>query len=141
MTITSKIIITDTNILTDLDTAKILDKFVKLDNVYISDLIKRDEINSKTGNISLINKLKVTSKKNNYILATGDNRLKIYAEKNGVVVIRTLKIIKMMAKEKIISIEKAIKACNNLLESPKVRIPSNDIKDLIKELEPNLVSS
>lgn len=37
MSIDKKIIITDTNIITDLDNAKVLDKFVKLDNVYISD--------------------------------------------------------------------------------------------------------
>ena len=58
MTITTKIIITDTNIITDLSNANILDKFVKLDNVYISDMVKRDEINSNTGNINIIKKLK-----------------------------------------------------------------------------------
>ena len=46
MNITSKIIITDTNIITDLNNANILEKFVKLDNVYISDMVKNDEIKS-----------------------------------------------------------------------------------------------
>lgn len=58
MNITTKIIITDTNIITDLNNANILDKFVKLDNVYISDMVKRDEINSDTGNINVIKKFK-----------------------------------------------------------------------------------
>ena len=58
MTITTKIIITDTNIITDLSNANILDKFVKLDNVYISDMVKQDEINSNTGNINIIKKFK-----------------------------------------------------------------------------------
>ena len=49
MIITTKIIVTDTNIITDLSNAKILDKFVMLENVYISDMVKNDEINSKTG--------------------------------------------------------------------------------------------
>jgi len=40
MNITAKIIITDTNIITDLDNAGILEKFVNLSNVYTSDLIK-----------------------------------------------------------------------------------------------------
>ena len=61
MNITTKIIITDTNIITDLNNAKILDKFINLDNVFISDMIKNDEINSKTGNVALISKFKVIS--------------------------------------------------------------------------------
>lgn len=61
MNITTKIIITDTNIITDLNNAKILKEFVSIDNVYISDLVKNDEINFKTGNIKLINKIKVIS--------------------------------------------------------------------------------
>ena len=38
MNITTKIIITDTNIVTDLNNANLLEKFVMLENVYISDL-------------------------------------------------------------------------------------------------------
>ena len=44
MNITAKIIITDTNIITDLNNAKVLDKFVELDNVFVSDLVKNDDI-------------------------------------------------------------------------------------------------
>lgn len=121
MNITTKIIITDTNIITDLDNANILEEFIDIDNVYISDMVKNDEINSKTGNVKLINKFKVisatanqlievnklsyTEKKlstydllnfviardNNCILATGDNRLKNYSENNGIEVLTTLK--------------------------------------------------
>ena len=61
MNITTKIIITDTNIITDLYNANLLEKFINLDNVYISDMVKCDEINSKTGNVELINKFKVIS--------------------------------------------------------------------------------
>ena len=53
MNITKKIIITDTNIITDLNNANILKKFVRLDNVYISDMVKNDEINSNTGNVDI----------------------------------------------------------------------------------------
>ena len=45
MSITKKIIITDTNIITDLFNANILEEFINFDNVYISDLVKNDEIN------------------------------------------------------------------------------------------------
>ena len=58
MNITQKIIITDTNIITDLNNANILEAFVKLDNVYISDMVKNDEINSNTGNVNIFNRFK-----------------------------------------------------------------------------------
>ena len=61
MNITAKIIITDTNIITDLNNAKILNEFIEIENVYISDMIKNDEINSKTGDVKIINKFKVIS--------------------------------------------------------------------------------
>lgn len=57
MNITKKIIITDTNIITDLNNANILKEFVSLDNVYISDILKNDEINTKTCNLNLIKEL------------------------------------------------------------------------------------
>ena len=144
MNITTKIIITDTNIITDLNNANILEKFINLDNVYICDMIKNDEINVKTGNMKLMNQFKIisvtkeqllevcnlsrTEKKLsiydliNYvlardyhgILATGDNRLKTFSEKNGIKVIRTLKIIKLMKDHNIISYKEAIDACTLL---------------------------
>ena len=40
MNIEKKIIITDTNIITDLYIANVLIEFINLDNVYISDVIK-----------------------------------------------------------------------------------------------------
>lgn len=165
MNITTKIIITDTNIITDLNNANILEEFINIDNVYISDVIKNDEINSKTGNVKLINKFKVISataaqltevsnlsiaekklstydllnyviaRDHNCILATGDNRLKNYAENNGIEVFRTLKIIKLMKENNIISIRKAIKACNLLKQDPTTRIPEIHINNLIDELE------
>ena len=169
MNITTKPIITDTNIITDLNNAHLLEDFIKLDNVYISDMIKNDEINSKTGNVNLINQLKVvptspiqlievsqlsiTEKKlsiydilnyiiardTNSILATGDNRLKKYAEKHGIEVFRTLKIIKLMEEKKIISCKKAINACNLLKKCPTTRIPETDINNLINLLNNNFI--
>lgn len=79
MNITTKIIITDTNIITDLDNANILEKFIDIDNVYISDMVKNDEINSKTGNVKLINKFKVISATANQLIEV--NNLS-YTEKN-----------------------------------------------------------
>ena len=168
MSLKEKIIITDTNIITDLDTALILEDFVNLDNVFISDLVKRDEINYKTGNIDVINNFKVISstdseiieaielskierklsiydlnnyilaRNNNGILATGDNRLKLFAEKNNIEVIRTLKVISYLKKNSIISTEKAINALILLKDSPTCRIPSNDIDNLINDFNKEL---
>lgn len=58
MNITKKIIITDTNIITDLSNANILEEFIKIDNVYMSDMVKNDEINSKTCDTKIIKKIK-----------------------------------------------------------------------------------
>lgn len=168
MNITTKIIITDTNIITDLNNANILDKFVKLDNVYISDMVKRDEINSDTGNINIIKKLKtidatsedikeifkisakvhglspydiinfIIARNNNAILATGDKKLKDYSEANGVEVIRTLKIIRLMKEKSIISNKEVINACKALKENNNTRIPMSEIDNIIKEFEKDL---
>lgn len=170
MNITTKIIITDTNIITDLCNANILDKFVNLDNVYISDLIKNDEIKESTGNIDIINKFKeipysseqfkemfqilektnglsrydiinyILARDNNAILATGDQKLKNYSEKNGIEVIRTLKIIKLMEKNKIISIDEAINACILLKNNKSTRIPLEEINKYLLELKSNSVT-
>ena len=170
MNITTKIIITDTNIITDLDNANILEEFIDIDNVYISDMVKNDEINSKTGNVKLINKFKVISatanqlievnklsyiekklstydllnfviaRDNNCILATGDNRLKKYSENNGIEVLRTLKIIKLMKDNNIISYRKAINACKLLKQCPTTRIPEIYINNLINELEKDSIT-
>lgn len=165
MNLTKKIIITDTNIITDLFNADLLEMFSLLNNVYILDIIKESEINSKTCNMELINKIKaihatsnqilemqklaienkklspqdlinyVVAKDNNYILATGDNRLKIFSEKNGVEVLRTLKIIKLMNSNNIINKEKAIEACLLLRNNPYTRIPLIEIDNSIEEIK------
>lgn len=169
MNIATKIIITDTNIITDLNNANILEEFINLNNAYISDMVKNDEINSKTGNVKLIDKFKVisatstqlvevsnlsvTEKKlsandllnyviardNNCILATGDNKLKNYSENNGVEVFRTLKIIKLMKEHNVISCRKALEACYLLKQCSNTRIPEIDINNLIEELEKDSV--
>ena len=165
MNITKKIIITDTNIITDLNNAGILEEFINLDNVYMSDVVKNDEINSKTGDVSLISNFKVISatsnqlletsilsskekklsiydllnfiitRDNDGILATGDNRLKKYSESKGIEVFRTLRIIKMMYNNNVISNSKAVKACELLKKCSTTRIPIEDIDNLIVELE------
>lgn len=162
MNITKKIIITDTNIITDLSDANVLLEFIMLDNVYICDMIKVNEINEQTGNIEIINKMKVISatsedinriieiqkdnpklsvydcinfvisKKYNALLATGDKRLREYALKEGVEVIRTIYIIKMLYEKEVIMKKQLIAALKNLLKSKKCRIPKEDIE---KELE------
>ena len=58
MNTTAKIIITDTNIITDLNNARLLEKFIALDNVYVSDLVMNDEFNSNTCDESILNKMK-----------------------------------------------------------------------------------
>lgn len=166
MNITTKMIITDTNIISDLSNANVLKEFVNLDNVFISDLIKNDEVNSKTGNLEIINDFKVIScsetqlvesinlseierklskydiinfiiaRDNSCILATGDNNLKIFAEKSNIEVIRTLKIIELLVKDKIITPKKGINACDLLEKCSSTRIPIrdiNNIKDKIKK--------
>lgn len=165
MNITKKIIITDTNIITDLSNANILEEFIKIDNVYMSDMVKNDEINSKTCDTKIIKKIKtipasikdilemneltrivsklstydlinyVIAKNNDYILATGDDALKRFAEKNGVLVYRTLKLISLMVDNDVISNEKALKACFSLKNNVNTRIPNELIDNFIKELE------
>ena len=84
-----------------------------------------------------VNKLSITEKKlstydllnyviakdNNAILATGDKRLKIFSEDNRVEVIRTLKIIKLLEYNKIISTKEAVISCKLLKENKYTRIP------------------
>lgn len=169
MNITTKIIITDTNIITDLNNAEVLEQFVNLDNVFISDLIKADEVNSTTGNRSVINKFKVINataeqlqeigtvraesprlstydalnfiiaRDNKGILATGDNELKTFSEKHNIEVIRTLKIIDLMVRNNIISYKKAINACKLLKSNTKTRIPKELIDNFIVSLEKDSV--
>ena len=170
MNITTKIIITDTNIITDLNNANILDKFVELDNVYISDMVKCDEINSSTGNADIIKKFKtinattdqigeifkisnqtsglspydivnyIIAKANDAILATGDRKLKFFAESNNIEVIRTLKIIKLMNEKGILSIDEAVNACVLLKKNIHTRIPVEDIDELILVLKKDSVT-
>ena len=171
MNITTKIIVTDTNIITNLYNANVLDKFVMLDNVYISDMVKNDEIKNTTGNINIIKLFKtikstdrqllemmeiakeknglsqydilnfIIARDNNGLLATEDKKLKNYSENKGVEVIRTLKIISLMKNSTIISTEEAIKCCNLLKENSNTRIPSEDIENLINSLEKATVNN
>lgn len=168
MNIKNKIIITDTNIITDLSVANVLEIFVTMDNVYTSDLVKRDEINANTGDIETIKLLKtitaspeqlkeifeisekekslsavdiinyILSRDNNAILATGDKKLLEFSKNNGIKVIRTLAIIKNMWGEQIITTKKAIDACNRLKKEKSTRIPEKDIDDFISTLEKDL---
>lgn len=169
MTITTKIIITDTNIITDLWNANLLDKFTKLDNVYISDMVKNDEINSNTGDIEVIMNFKtihstpeqiaeifqisqnvnglspydiinyILARDHQAILATGDKKLKNFAENQGIEVMRTLKIIQLLKAKKIISTDEAIHACVLLKKNNCTRIPTQKIDYLIEELKKDFV--
>ena len=77
----------------------------------------------------------VLARDNNYILATGDNKLKNYSEANGVEVIRTLKIIELMRNKNVLTQKEAINACINLKENNKTRIPLISINEFIKKLQ------
>ncbi len=57
MNITEEIIITDTNIITDLSISNLLEDFIKIDNAYIVEIIKKYELNKKTGNIKSLKQL------------------------------------------------------------------------------------
>lgn len=169
MNITKKIIITDTNIITDLSHANVLENFVNLDNVYMSDMVKNDEINIETCDIDIIDKIKIIdataeqiteifnilqnvrglsqydiinyiiARDNDAILATGDRKLNEFSTKNGVEVIRTLKIIKLMKDNEIITIGNAIDACIRLKNEKRTRIPIDDINNMIDEFEKDLL--
>ena len=82
----------------------------------------------------------IIARDNNYILATGDRKLKIFSERNGIEVIRTLKIIKLMVENGIISISEGINACNLLKDNNCTRIPLIDIDNFIDDLEKNSIS-
>lgn len=160
MNITQKIIVTDTNIITDLFNCKLLDDFIDLDNVYVSDIVKRDEFNEKTASFEIISKIKclelsendleevmklrinnqklssydlvnyVIAKKHGALLATGDNKLRQFSIENGLEVIRTLKIIELLYLKNVISKEKLLEALDLLLNNDKTRIPKNEILKL-----------
>lgn len=165
MSITERCILVDTNVITDLNNAGVLNIFIKLDNVYMSDMVKHDEINSKTCNTNLIKDIKtvsssfdeviemnllsmnlpklsmqdilnfVVARNNDFILATGDKRLKEYSEKNGVIVIRTLKIIELMYINKYISYNDVINAINRLKDNPNTRIPIKSLNDFLEKIK------
>lgn len=58
MNICTKIVTTDTNIITDLDNAKLLDVFINLDNVRMCDVVKNDELNDKTVKNTILSNVK-----------------------------------------------------------------------------------
>ena len=163
MNLLDNIVITDTNIITDLFTASLLEKFILLDSVFVVDLLAYDEFNEKTGNIEQISKIKlinansndvvnalnisaiqnklsfydsinfVLDKRLNAVLATGDKRLGIFATENGVQVIRTLKIIELMYEYKLSSLNEMVSGLIKLLNDSYTRIPRNEILKLINK--------
>lgn len=169
MNMKENIILTDTNIITDLDIAGLLKKFITLENVYKSDMVKHDEINYKTGNLSIIKEIKtikstniqiykmsqlttietkltendimnyILAKDNNYILATGDKRLRNYAEENNVKVIGIIGIIDFLYKEDKINTREVMKAYEKLQNSSKTRLPKEELTKRIEKLENELL--
>ncbi len=73
------------------------------------------------------------SKRNNYILATGDNKLYKYALSNNVEVIRTLGIIEYLFNKNVITKPNMLLALNKLKEHPNTRIPTKEIDLLINK--------
>lgn len=161
MNITAKSIIVDTNIISDLCNSSLIDNFILLDNVYISDMVLNDEINSYTGNVETISKIRtlelsndqlievyqineiyktlsiydcvnyVLARDNNGILATGDKRLLNLAKNNNVEIIRTLKIIEEMYINNYINKKQMINGLELLKNNERTRIPIRDIDQLI----------
>ena len=82
----------------------------------------------------------IISRDNDAILATGDKKLKDFSESNGVEVIRTLKIIRLMYNNKLISKPDVITACTLLKENKSTRIPPEKIDDMINEFEKDTVT-
>lgn len=156
MTITTKMIIVDTNVLTDLNIAGVLDSFISIDNVYMSDLVKSEEVNRKTGDLEKIKKIKtiisdgkqlyemnaisktttglstddiisfIIARDNNCILVTGDKKLKKYAIENGVEVFGVIKILDLMLENKLISNEQMTVGSLKLSESNS-RLPKEEL--------------
>jgi predicted nucleic acid-binding protein len=171
MNIKEKIIIVDTNIISDLYEAGVLDKFINLENIYMSKLVKYNEINGKTGDLYLIDRINtITESENqilqalelstnerglsiydciNFVLArdeetlllTGDRRLRNYAEKQGVTVKGTIWIIDKMIEENQIDRCTAKKAYERLLYHENTRLPSEELQKRIKKLEEELITS
>lgn len=162
LNIQNKIILSDTNIITDLYVCDLLEDFISLDNVYVCDLVKLNEFNSSTCDKNLYDKIKtisttseeniesfylsnvkrkishfdflnfVVARNRGYILATGDKRLRDFALLHNVEVIRTLTIIKFMYENKIITKKKSLNACNILIKNNNTFIPKEEINKLIK---------
>ena len=82
----------------------------------------------------------IIARDNDAILATGDKKLKDFSESNGVEVIRTLKIIRLMYNNKLISKPDVITACTLLKENKSTRIPPEKIDDMINEFEKDTVT-
>lgn len=74
----------------------------------------------------------IIDRNNNGILVTRDNRFKEYSIKNNVEVTRTLRIIRLMYENKIISRDKALNAYTLLIDNNNTRIPVNLINEEIK---------
>lgn len=162
MNIIKETIIVDTNILIDASIAGVLEEFVKLDNLLISDLVKETEINSKTGDIVEIEKIKVISstseqiykmnmvttsepnltaedainfilaKDNNLVLPTDNKRLRKYAIRNDVKIIGPLKILDLMLENRIITKKKYSQSLIKLHNSNN-RLPDEEIIKRIEE--------
>ncbi|MDD4036183.1 MAG: hypothetical protein PHS45_02545 [Bacilli bacterium] len=169
MNITKKIILTDTNIITDLDIAGVLDIYVDLSNVYMSDLVKENEINNKTGDLKIIERFKliranesdiyeisnfsaiyyhlsmpdiinfVLANNNNYILATGDKQLRLLAIENNIEVIGVIRIIDLLENNNLITKEKKYESLNKLKKHPKTRLPEEELNKRLEEIEKDLV--
>lgn len=108
---------------------------MNLDNFYMSDIVKNDELNTKTGNVKLISKLKVISALPSQLievsnLAITEKRLSIYDLLNYVLV----------KENNIISRSKTLNACSLLKQCPTTRIPEVNINSLRVKFKRDLIT-
>ena len=113
-------------------------KTISTTSEQINEIFKISHVTSGLSQYDIINY--IIARDNNAILATGDRKLKDFSESNGVEVIRTLKIIRLMYENDIISNQDVVNACIRLKTNKSTRIPINNIDDMINEFEKDTVT-
>lgn len=158
------IIISDTNVISDLSETELLLKILRLDNIYVVDLVKKIEFNSKTCDILYLDKIKekeldssdmqeviklklqtkglsecdlmnyVIAKKYSAILLTGDKKLKNFALKNGVPTKGTLWLLEVLYEHNYLTKRELLMAYERLLVAND-RLPRGELYKRIDQLK------
>jgi hypothetical protein len=110
-------------------------KFAKVINSTAEELIEVAEISKIETALSTYDILNfVLAKNHDGIIATGDRRLKNFADDNKVKVIRTIRIIELLAENNIISEKDELDSYVLLLNDDKTRLPISELEKKIKEI-------